>query len=138
MEQGTTLLNVFVVIVSALGGLEFVKWLFNRKRTARTDEFKLLRETNEFLQKQLHDKEERFAEQTQLVRNQNTEIIDLTTKMAEKEIIYTKEVADLRIELSNVRCDDSECPFRRPPNAHTPPKSGLTNEQYHQIKDSTH
>lgn len=133
MEQ-TTWWQVSAVIIGALGGFEFIKWLFTRKRTARTDEFKLLRETNEFLQKQLQAKEERFAEQTQLVRKQNTEILEMTTKMAEMEIRHEQEKAELKIELVKVRCNDEDCPFRRPPNSHTPPKPGMTKEQYHSQK----
>lgn len=134
MEESMTWGQTLAVIIGALGGLEFIKWLFTRKRVARTDEFKLLRETNEFLQQQLQDKEERFAEQTQLVRKQNTEILDLTTKMAEMEIRHEQEKAELRIELVEVRCKDKNCPFRLPPNAHTPPKPGMTKEEYHSKK----
>ena len=134
MEQSASWWHLLVTLLGTLGGFEFVKWLFNRKRIERTDEFKIIRETNEFLQEQLQDKEQRFAEQTQLVRKQNTEILALTTTMAEKDIEHTKIIADLRIELSNVRCEDGECPFRRPPNAQTPPKPGLTKEEYHQNK----
>lgn len=134
MEESMTWGQTLAVIIGALGGLEFIKWLFTRKRAARTDEFKLLRETNEFLQQQLQDKEERFAEQTQLVRKQNTEILDLTTKMAEMEIRHEQEKAELRIELVKVRCDDADCPFRRPPNAQTPPKPGMTKEEHHSQK----
>lgn len=134
MEQATTWWQVMIAILTALGGLECVKWFFNRNRIARSDEFKILRETNVFLQQQLQAKEERFAEQTQLVRKQNTEILDLTTKMAEMEIRHEQEKAELMIELVKVRCDDNDCPFRRPPNAQTPPKPGITKEQYHSQK----
>lgn len=131
MEQATTWWQVIVAILGALGGLECIKWLFNRNRIARSDEFKILRETNEFLQQQLRSKEERFAEQTQLVRKQNTEILDLTAKMAEMEIRQEQEKAELKIELVKVRCNDEDCPFRIPPNAQTPPKPGMTKKQYH-------
>ena len=50
-----------IAILGGIGGLEFVKWLFTRKRVARSDEFRLLRETNEFLQTQQLEKEKRFA-----------------------------------------------------------------------------
>lgn len=130
-----------IAILGGLGGLEFVKWLFNRKTNSRialaeaeSAEFHHLQETNEWLQKQLQAKEERFAEQTQLVRKQNTEILEMTTKMAEMEIRHEQEKAELKIELVKVRCDYGDCPFRRPPNAQTPPKPGMTKEQYHSQK----
>lgn len=141
MEKAATWWQTLGAILTALGGLECVKWFFNRKTNSRmaiaeaeSAEFHHLQETNEWLQKQLQAKEERFAEQTQLVRKQNTEILDLTTRMAEKDIVHAQEVADLRIELAKVRCDDGDCPFRRPPNAQTPPKPGLTKEEYHSQK----
>lgn len=133
--------ETLVTILGALGGLEFVKWLFNRKTNSRiaiadaeSKEFHTLQETNEWLQKQLQLKEERFAEQTQLVRKQNTEILDLTRRIAEAEIAHAQEVAALRIELAEVRCNDENCPFRQPPNSKTPPQPGLTKEQYHAQK----
>lgn len=141
MEQTNSWWQLLLAILGSLGGLEFFKWLINRKANSRialaeaeSAEFHHLQETNEWLQKQLQAKEERFAEQTLLVRKQNTEILDLTTRMAEKDIAHAKEVAELRIELAKVRCDDDDCPFRRPPNAQTPPKPGITKEQYHSQK----
>lgn len=140
MEQ-TAWWQVLVTIIGAFGGLEFVKWLFNRKTNARiaiaeaeSAEFHHLQETNEWLQKQLQAKEERFAEQTQLVRRQNTEILDLYKEIAQKDLTHAKEIAALELELARKRCDDMPCPFREPPTASTQPKPGLTKEQYHKQK----
>lgn len=130
------------IILGAFGGIEIFKFIYNffvRRDTdkrlsiaeAQSAEFKHLQETNEWLQQQLQSKEERFAEQTQIVRHQNTEILNLTMQMAEKDIQHAKEIAAFEIQLVEVRCDDKPCPFRMPPNAHTPPKSGMTKEQYH-------
>lgn len=123
-----------VTLLGALGGLEFLKWLWNRKASSRialaeaeSKEFHVLQETMEFLQRQLRDKEERFAEQTQLVRKQNTEVLELTRKLS-----------DARLELAMKRCDEDDCPFRRPPNANTPPRPGVTIEQYHASKTDRH
>lgn len=119
-----------ITILGALGGFEFVKWLFNRKSAGRIAtaeaeiaEFHTLQEMIQFLETQLKEKEERFAEQTTLVRKLNTEVIELTQQKAASEL-----------ELALKRCDDMDCPFRRPPNAQTPPKEGLTKEQYHEQK----
>ena len=128
--------QIVATLVGAFGGFEFFKWGFNRKRVARADEFKLLRETNEFLQQQLKEKEERFIDQTQLVRRLNTEVLDLTRQMAEKDVEHVKKIAALELELLEVRCNDKPCPFRTPPNAHTPPKKGLTKEKYHAQKQT--
>lgn len=136
------------IILGALGGIELLKFVYNlfiRRKTdmrlslaeAQTAEFKHLQETNEWLQQQLQAKEERFAEQTQLVRRQNTEILNLTSQMAEKDIQHAKDIAALEIQLVEVRCDDKPCPFRMPPNAYTTPKPGTTKEQYHSSKNPT-
>lgn len=143
MEQVTTWWQVLIAVIGALGGLECVKWFFNRKTNSRialaeaeSAEFHHLQETNEWLQKQMQAKEERFAEQTQLVRKQNTEILELTAKMAESDIAHTREIAELKIELVKVRCDDESCPFRKPPNATTPPKHGISRDQYHKGREN--
>ena len=128
--------QLLLTALGTLGGFESIKWIFNRKRVARADEFKLLSETNVFLQKQLKEKEVRFDEQTQLVRRLNTEVLDLTREKAEMEIGYLKQIATLELELVEVRCNDKPCPFRTPPNAHTPPKKGLTKEKYHSQKQT--
>jgi hypothetical protein len=79
------------------------------------------------LQTQLKEKEERFAEQTNIVRKLNLDIIDLL-----------KDKGAIEVELVMVRCDDADCPFRQPPNAKTPPKQGLTIEQYQSQKNIPH
>ena len=86
----------------------------NRKTNARmqetkadSDEFHLLREQIEFLQTQLRDKEVRFAEQTELVRRQNADIIKL---MSEK--------AALDLELVLKRCERKKCAAREPQNGY--------------------
>lgn len=133
------------IILGGVGGIEIFKFVYNlfiRRKTdariaiaeAKTSEFVQLQATNEWLQKQLQGKEERFEEQTQLVRKQNIEILNLTRDMAEKDINHAKEVAAYEIKLAEVRCDDRPCPFRMPPNAFTPPHPGITKEEYHSSK----
>ncbi|MDD6868604.1 MAG: hypothetical protein PUE39_03500 [bacterium] len=126
--------ETLIAIIGAVGGstglIELVKYFANRKTNSRiaetkadVAEFHILQETNLFLQEQLKVKEERFAEQTQLVRQQNRYIITLERK-----------VADLEIELVKVRCNDEYCPFREPPTAKTPPRPGMSKEEYHLSK----
>lgn len=139
--------EILVLILGALGGFEFVKWLwgqfFNRKNNARiadseadASEFHVLQEQVLFMQEQLKEKEVRFAEQTQLVRKLNTEVLDLTTKLAKAEIEHAKKIAEYEILLAQVKCLDKDCPFRLPPNAFTPPKKGLTKEEYVATRES--
>lgn len=134
MEMSMNWWQLIIAAITALGGLEFFKWFFNRKTDARVSEFHLLKETNEFLQQQLREKEQRFAEQTQLLRSTQRDLLDAAKREAEKDIAHAQEVAELRIELAEVRCEDGNCPFRLPPNAKTPPRAGMTKEQYQQQK----
>lgn len=106
--------EVIVTIIGSLGGFETVKYFLNRRNNARimeakadSDEFAVLKEEVLFLQEQLKAKEERFAEQTQLVRSQNTEIIDLTKKLGATEL-----------ELQRYRCIRKGCAQREPQNGY--------------------
>lgn len=122
--------QILVSVIGGLGGLEFIKWLFNRKANSRikiaeagSAEFHTLQETMQFLQEQLQSKEEKFAEQTALVRQLNRELLTAERAIAEKEV-----------ELVQKKCEDLPCPFRKPPNALTQPKPGVTKEQYQESK----
>ena len=123
-----------IAILGGIGGLEFIKWLFTRKRVARSDEFRLLRETNEFLQTQQLEKEKRFAEQTQVLRATQRDLLETTKREADSGIAHAREIATLNVELARVRCEDTDCPFRQPPNASTPPTKGQTKEIYQNSK----
>lgn len=121
---------MIVTLIGALGGFELIKlifrWLTSRKTDKRIaeaeadkSEFNLLKETIQFLQQQLMEKEERFAEQTQLVRRQNQQIIDLTNALAEEKMAHKMD-----------ECQDKNCPFREPPKAYTPPRADTDRTNY--------
>ncbi len=101
-------------IASTLGGFEFIKWLFNRKNSSRIQaaeatikELDVVRQTMEFLQEQLKNKEERFVQQTEHLRS----IQDLL--LTEKE-----QHTQTRIELAVKRCNVPYCPQRLPPTGY--------------------
>lgn len=111
-------LNDWVILITALGGIEGIKQLakfwMSRKTNARiddaradTEEFKALREYNEFLQKQLSEKEERFVEQTGRLRGVQDELF------AEK-----KKNSELKLELALKRCEKKKCGERIPQNGY--------------------
>ena len=111
-------MNDWIMLVTALGGIEgikqLVKWLMSRKTNARiedahadVEEFKALREYNEFLQKQLSEKEQRFVEQTDRLRKVQDELFTL------------KETnSDLKLELALKRCERKKCSDREPQNGY--------------------
>ena len=74
---------------------------------ADAEEFKALREYNEFLQKQLSEKEQRFVEQTDRLRKVQDELFTL------------KETnSDLKLELALKRCERKKCGDREPQNGY--------------------
>ena len=110
--------NDWVILITALGGIEgvkqFLKWWLSRKTNARiedahadSEEFKALREYNEFLQKQLSEKEERFVEQTGRLREMQDELFK-----------SKEEVSRLNIKLALERCEKRGCKDRQPPNGY--------------------
>ncbi len=97
-------------ILGTLGGWEMIKYLLNRKTNTRkaeaeadSSEFTVLRDTVVFLQEQLQKKEERFAEQTDLVRKLTSENLELT-----------RENAMLKAERSLKLCERRNCMNREP------------------------
>ena len=87
-----------------------IKYLINRKTNTRkaeaeadSSEFTVLRDTVVFLQEQLQKKEERFAEQTDLVRKLTSENLELT-----------RENAMLKAERSLKLCERRNCMNREP------------------------
>lgn len=77
-------------------------------------------------QEDIKNWEERFTDQTQVLRNaQRNE-----KERADEVIRLTEENAALKVELAQVRCNDINCPFRQPPTADTPSPEGVTKDEY--------
>lgn len=111
-------LDTILAVVGAMGGIEGIKWglraWLNRKTNARiadaqadAEEFKALREYNEFLQKQLSDKEKRFVEQTGRLRQVQDELFALK-----------ESFSDVKLELALKRCEKKKCGDREPQNGY--------------------
>ena len=126
------LISIFATIVTALGGIELIKWWYNRKSnkrlavatadaaetTAEQNEWALLERREQFMQSQLVLKEERVADLTEQLRLERASRIELMDKLAEAEIAHQKEVAELKLELAVKRCDRKRCGKRIPPNGY--------------------
>lgn len=129
-------LETIGTVVTMLGGVEMFRYIINlilnrkaekRKSEAEVssqeakadgDEFHVLRETIEFLQAQLKEKEERFAEQTQLVRNLNAEILQITDSKNAEILRLVEENASLKLELQKYKCVVPRCLKRDPQNGY--------------------
>lgn len=112
------------IILGSLGGFEFIKWLFNRKSNSRltqaqaesaetkaeADEFHLLRERLELSDKQLLDKEQRFHEQTQLVRDLNKQLLEKTVENGQLQA----RISALEAERAMKLCERRGCSQRQP------------------------
>lgn len=104
------ILTTILTIVTTLGGWEMIKYFINRKSNSRIaeakadgSEFTVLRDTVVFLQEQLQKKEERFAEQTDVVRRLTAENLELT-----------RENAMLKAERALKLCERRNCGNREP------------------------
>lgn len=103
-------IGIIATVLTALGGFEFIKWVVARKTgkrveeaTADESEFSVLRKQVEFLQEQLLKKEERFAEQTDMLR-----------KVTARELELTRENTMLKTERSLKLCERRMCAERMP------------------------
>lgn len=126
------LIGIFATIVTALGGIELIKWWYTRKSnkrlavatadtaetTAEQSEWALLERREQFMQSQLVLKEERVADLTEQLRLERASRIELMDKLASAEIEHQKEVAELKLELAVKRCDRKRCSKRIPPNGY--------------------
>lgn len=103
-------IKTILTIVTTLGGWESIKYFIHRKSNTRIaeakadgSEFSVLRDTVIFLQEQLQKKEERFAEQTDVVRRLTAENLELT-----------RENAMLKAERALKLCERRNCGNREP------------------------
>lgn len=103
-------IKTILTIVTTLGGWESIKYFIHRKSNTRIaeakadgSEFSVLRDTVIFLQEQLQKKEERFAEQTELVRKLTAENLELT-----------RQNAMLKAERALKLCERRNCGNREP------------------------
>ena len=118
------MVTTVVTVITALGGFEGVKWLINRKSNARmaqasaeaselkndVDEFHFLRERLEFKDKEIMEKEKRFVDQTELVRELNRKLLDATIECGKKDA----EIAALKAERAMKLCERRGCMERQP------------------------
>lgn len=120
MQMTQTLTTILV----AMGGWELVKWLLTRRAnkkiaTATADqaeiqteeaEFVYLRKRIEFSEQQLAEKEQRFSEQTAVLRQAQRELLDMTIAKGKAEA----RVAALEAERSMKLCERRGCAQRQP------------------------
>lgn len=111
-------------ILGCLGGFEFVKWLFTRKSNARIvraeaenkelknekDEFEFIKDRLLFKEKELMEKEQRFAEQTDVVRSLNKQLLDMTIENGKLKA----RISALEAERAMKLCERKGCVQRQP------------------------
>ena len=123
--------QTLISFVGCVGGLEAIKWFFNRKATmkkaeaeaeaaqikAEEDEFHLKRERLKFQDEQLLEREQRYAdlsakyyEQTLLVRKLNEQAIEREQLIGQLKA----EVAELKAERAMKLCERRGCAQRQP------------------------
>ncbi len=117
--DATTVIEIATGLGATIGGWELIKYMLNirsnkRKERAEADkaeaeaesaDFAVLRETVEFLQTQLKEKEERFAAQTERLRKVQDDYFNLLQEKAKTDL-----------ELQRFRCVRPKCAQREPQN----------------------
>lgn len=116
--------TTIITVLLSVGVLEFVKWMFTRKSNARivkaqadtaelkndVDQFHFLRERLEFKDKELVEKEKRFVEQTNLVRDLNRQLLDQTIDNGKLQA----RISELEVERKMKLCERRGCMDRQP------------------------
>lgn len=111
-------------VIMAMGGWEAVKWLLTRKSNSRIaeanaekaelenekSEFHFLRERLEFKDKELMEKEQRFVEQTSLVRDLNRQLLE---QVIDKGKLQAR-ISALEAEREMKLCERRGCKERQP------------------------
>lgn len=117
-------IETIITLVGALGGLELIKWLYTRKSKAKVeeaeaevarvkadaDEYHLIRERLDLLNKDMIEKEKRFMEQTNHVRELNRQLIDKEVEIGN----YKAKVSELEAERKMKLCERRGCQQRQP------------------------
>lgn len=120
----TEIVPIILSILGSLGGWELVKWLLTRRANktiaaATADqaeiqteeaEFVYLRKRVEFSEQQLVLKEQRFAEQTEVLRTSQRELQDAIIENGK----LMAEIAALRAERAMKLCERKGCAQRMP------------------------
>lgn len=110
-------LQTLALVIGAVGGLEFIKWWYNRKSRSelealQTDkeEFHFLRERIEYLNKEMEGKEKRFEEQTLHIRELNRQMLEMEIDLGNKKA----EISRLKAERAMKLCEVRGCDKRQP------------------------
>lgn len=118
-------LTMAATILSMLGGVELIKWLYTRKSKgevakaeaeaahikAQADEYHLLRERIEFLNEQLNDKEKRFQEQNTYIRDLNQQILDRDSVHADQTLhvrTLNAQILEKEMQIGDLKAQVSE------------------------------
>jgi cell division protein FtsB len=121
MEEMT---QTLIAIVGAMGGWELVKWLLTRRAnkaiaSASADqaeiqteeaEFVYLRKRIEFSEQQMAEKERRFAEQTDVLRQAQRDLVEAHIECGQLKA----RVAALEAERAMKLCERKGCGQRQP------------------------
>lgn len=120
----TEIVPIILSILGSLGGWELVKWLLTRRANktiaaATADqaeiqteeaEFIYLRKRIEFCEQQMAEKERRFAEQTEVLRTAQRELLEMTIENGK----LLAEIAALKAERAMKLCERKGCGQRQP------------------------
>ena len=88
-------------------------------------------------QQDIKDWQDRFDRATDRTREVQRE----REQLANDKVTLVEQIGELKLDLAKLKCEDTGCPFRKPPTADTPPMPDMTRDRFHTeirlLKDGT-
>ena len=122
--------EVLVTVLGALGGLEFIKWLFTRKSAGRVAQAQADDAEYESYQKQIDRYEERLAEKDRIIAEKDARLEDKENKYEQTLLLrevqakllkkeeecgnYKAKISELLAERKMKLCERKGCRERQP------------------------
>ena len=101
--------DVLVMVLGALGGLEFIKWLFTRKSSGRVAQAQADDAEYEGYQKQIDRYEERLADKDKIIAEKDAQLIDKERKYHDISDKYHEQTLLLRETNAKLLKKEEEC-----------------------------
>lgn len=101
--------EVLVTVLGALGGLEFIKWLFIRKSSGRVAAAQADDAEYESYQKQIDRYEERLADKDKIITEKDAQLIDKERKYHDISDKYHEQTLLLREVQAKLLKKEEEC-----------------------------
>lgn len=113
----TIIVSSVVSVLTAVGGLEFIKFTVRTIQSKNKRKLKDKGDTTDFYKKELDELQERYKEQEQRLNDLQKQVIELNQQIAKQ----AATIAEMSAQLQIYKCVTLECPYRNkgyPQNQH--------------------